>query len=273
MKVLKGKRIADKILKDLKGRIKKEKTKPALAVVLVGDDKASRIYVNLKKKAAKKIGINFQLNEFPKNSDEKGIIKKIKELNADKKISGIIVQLPLPKKLNTQKIINTIDPKKDADGFSAKSKIDPVFPKAIVEMIKSAKKDLKGRKGMVIANSEMFGKIMAEALRKIGLQAEYVLGKDAKKYAYCLRRSNVVVTAMGKPQSLKGNMFKDGAIIIDGGIAKRGKKVFGDVDVKSIQDKNIFLSPVPGGVGPVTIACLLENVYLLAKKNFPKTKF
>lgn len=269
MKLLKGKNIADKILSKIKAKIRKEKIKPILAVVLIGENKASRIYVNLKKKAAKKIGIGFRLYKFSKNSSEAEIIKKIKELNGDKKISGIIIQLPLPKKFNAQKIINAINPKKDADGFSAKSIVDPVFPKAIMNMLEAVPraKLLENKKCLVIANSERFGKVMAATLKKKKIKAEYILYKNYKKSLPAVRQADIIISAVGKPDLMKGAMIKKGAIIIDGGITKVGKKVLGDADFKSVKNIAGYLSPVPGGVGPVTIACLLENVYLLAKKQ------
>ncbi len=146
VKLLKGRKIADKILADLKRAVKKQKSKPALAVVLVGKNGASEIYVKLKKQAAKKVGINFSLHRFFRNSGEREIVGKIKELNGDKKISGIIVQLPLPKNLRMQKIINAISPGKDADGFhpenlkkfmAGKNGVEPVFPKAIIKILEA----------------------------------------------------------------------------------------------------------------------------------------
>jgi len=276
MKLIEGGKIFQKIFGRVAKSIGRSKITPGLAVVLVGDDPASEIYVRLKKKSAKKIGVEFILHKFKAQEHEEKILKKIALLNNNPKIHGIIVQLPLPKKFNTQKIINAVDPRKDVDGFhpeniqrflNEKFFCWPVFPRAIVEMIKSTRKNVKSKKAIVIANSDMFGKIMSEALRKIGMQAEYILSKNADKYIGHIQKADVVVTAMGKPKFLKGDVFKDGAIIIDGGISKRGKKVFGDVDIQSIQNKDVIISPVPGGVGSVTIACLLENLYKLSGKK------
>lgn len=262
MKLLKGKTISQKILQDLKKRIHKEKANPGLAVVLVGKDKASEIYVNLKGKAARKIGMNFTVYKFSEKAKESGIIKKIKELNADKKVSGIIVQLPLPKKFRTQKILDAIAPRKDADGFSAKSYLDPVFPKAILKLIESCGRKLLGKKAIIIANSDKFGKIMVSAAKNKKITGEYILAKNIKKNLQKIQKADVVISAAGKPGLIKGDMLKKGVIVIDGGITKIGKKVLGDIDPKSVKFKASYLSPVPGGVGPVTIACLLENVYL-----------
>lgn len=272
MKLLKGKRISEKILKTLKNRIKREKLKPTLAVFLVGEDKASEIYVNLKSKAAEHVGIKFLLLKFKKTEREAKIIQKIEELNKNKKISGIIVQLPLLKKFNTQKIINTIDPAKDVDGFHPKNlkyflsgqpEICPVFPMAIMKFLKPS----FGKKAVVIAHSKKFGEIMIAALKKKKVKATYILQKEANKNLVEIKRADIIISAVGQPGLIKGDMIKKGAIIIDGGITKVKKKVLGDVDFYSVKNTANYLTPVPGGVGPVTIACLLENVYLAAKKQ------
>jgi len=274
MKLLRGKKIADDILKRIKADIRKNKIKPALAVVLIGENKASQIYVALKGKAAVKVGIGFNLHKFSKTASEEKIIQKIKELNSDQKISGIIVQVPLPKNLNTQKIINAIDPKKDVDGFSPKSISQPVFSKAILKILESVPSaelsDIRAlssrRKAIVVANSKKFGEIMVAALRQEMVKAEYILSGNLQKNLKKIQQADIIISAVGKPNLIKGDMLKKGAIIIDGGITKIGKKVLGDVNLESVKNVASFLTPVPGGVGPVTIACLLENTYLVAKK-------
>lgn len=273
MKLLRGKKIAGKILADLKKAVKRENLKPALAVVLAGENKASRVYVGLKKRAAKNIGINFYLCKFKESEEEATIIGKIKELNEDKKIHGIIVQLPLPKKLNTQKIINIILPEKDADGFSAKGGSAlgghplPVFPHAIMLLIESSKQKLQGRRAIVVVNSKIFGETMIATLKQKGMKAEYILSEKIKNNLSKIKNADILISAVGKPGLIKGAMIKKGAIIVDGGITKIGKKILGDVDFESVKNKAAYISPVPGGVGPVTIACLLESIYLLSKKS------
>lgn len=290
MRLLRGRKIADKILADLKKAIQKQKSKPALAVLLVGENKASRIYASLKQKAAQRNGIGFYLYEFSKNSSEKEIIGKIKELNGDKKISGIIVQLPLPKKFSaqggsasggkTQKIINAISPEKDADGFSAQggpaggrhpqknsTSLQPVFPKAILKLIESSGQKIAGKRAIVVANSKKFGETMVAALKQKKIRANYILAKEIKNNLAKLKKADMIITAVGKPDLITGDMVKKNVVIIDGGIIKKGKKVLGDVDFESVKNKVSYITPVPGGVGPVTIACLLENVYLLSKKS------
>jgi len=264
MNILYGKAVSAKILADLKEKIAKEKTAPSLAVILVGNDKASEIYVGLKKKRAEEIGIDFELARFDENCQENEIIEKIKEFNGNEKINGIIVQLPLPNKFDTQEIINAISLEKDVDGFSVfkrSGKLEPVFPKAIIALIKSNDKNFAGKNAVVIANSEKFGSVMKSALEKEGIKAEYVLRGDLKNNIGKLKNSDIVMTAVGEKNLINGDMLKNGVIVVDGGIVEENGKVFGDVDFESTKEMEGFISPVPGGVGPVTIACLLENVY------------
>ncbi len=269
MKLLEGKKISEKILANLKKKISIKKTKPELAVILVGEDRASETYVFLKEKAAKKIGMVFHKFKFKKDASEKEIIEKIKELNVDKKINGIIVQLPLPKKFHTQKIINLISLQKDVDGFSSQNNfksLQPVFPKAIIKTLESSKANLKNKKTVIIANSKIFGETMQEALKIKKIESGYILSKDLKQKINKIQKADIVISAVGKINFIKGNMVKEGVIIVDGGISKKKGKNFGDVDFNDVSQKASFISPVPGGVGPVTIACLLENVYLASQK-------
>ena len=278
MKLIKGKFIAGKILAGLKKNIATKKIQPQLAVILVGENKASKLYIRLKIQAAQKVGIKVLLYKFKTKTEEKEIIKLIKALNKNKKINGIIVQLPLPPQYRTQKIIKAINLQKDADGFSVRSGFNnnknfspqPVFPYAIMKLLESAGIDLKNKKGMVICNSDIFGKTMTQIMRQRGIITSYLLSQNLKEGIDKIKLSDVLVTAVGKPGIIKGEMIKKGAIIIDGGITKQGKKVLGDVDFHSAAKKASYLSPVPGGVGPVTIACLLENVYQLWQKQNEK---
>ncbi|MFA6184082.1 MAG: bifunctional 5,10-methylenetetrahydrofolate dehydrogenase/5,10-methenyltetrahydrofolate cyclohydrolase [Parcubacteria group bacterium] len=299
MQLIKGKEIADDILSNIKAKIEKEELKPTLAVILVGKNKASQIYVSLKEKVAREIGMNFKLYEYDANVEEKVILNKIAEINEDKNIHGLIVQLPLPEKLDKHKIINAINPEKDVDGFCDENQkcffnnqetIFPVFPKAIIKMIESAllschsrengnlsyeygdpriRKDdnfdrrefFKSKKATIICKSDDFGKIMQKTLEKIGIKASYILCDDLGN-GNILKKSDIIITVCGKKSLINSQMTKNDAIIIDGGIIKEAEKVFGDVDLKSFQETDCLISPVPKGVGPVTVACLLENTYL-----------
>jgi methylenetetrahydrofolate dehydrogenase (NADP+)/methenyltetrahydrofolate cyclohydrolase len=274
MKLLLGKPIADDILNRLKSDISLRGEKPGLAVILIGNDQASHLYVSLKEKTACAIGMNFFRFDLAEKVPENEVLNLIQKLNVDDKIHGIIVQLPLPNDLNVEKVISSINPEKDVDGFSAENvsnflqgikKIEPVFPHAIMLLIESSGEILKGKNAVVIANSDEFGKIMTVALEQKNISAEYFLAKKISASIDTIREADIVVSAVGSPGLLNGQMLKEGVIIIDGGIEKVDGKVIGDVDFPSIKEKNGFISPVPGGVGPVTIACLLENVCIAFK--------
>jgi len=276
MQIISGKEIADKILIDLKNEIEASGKKPKLAVLLVGNDRASEVYVELKKNAAEKVGIGFELIRFNENNSEAEIISKIQELNQDEKVSGLIVQLPLPKKFATQEIINVIDPKKDVDGFSSQGGsasgghpeniLKPVFPTAIMELIKSTKVIFNNKKAIIFANSDIFGKTMKNLLEENKIIADYILKKDLENKKSILAEADILISAVGKAGIIKKEMVKEEAIVIDGGITKIEDKVFGDVDFENVKDKTSFITPVPGGVGPMTIACLLRNVFLASKQ-------
>ncbi|MDX9913356.1 MAG: bifunctional 5,10-methylenetetrahydrofolate dehydrogenase/5,10-methenyltetrahydrofolate cyclohydrolase [Candidatus Moranbacteria bacterium] len=279
MQLIKGREIADNILDNIRLRIEKMETKPTLAVILVGEDKASEIYVGLKEKAAQKIGIGFKLYKYNADVTEEVILGKIKEINETEDINGLIVQLPLPEKLDKHKIINAIDPQKDVDGFCEVNQelffqnqdvLYPVFPKAIIKMVESVLADLKVKeetsflaliKAVVICKSDDFGKIMRKYFEKIDIEAQYVFCDDLDNKKNLIRQADIIVTACGKRDLINFEMVKDGAIIIDGGIVKEGGKVSGDVDFETFKKTECLLSPVPGGVGPVTVACLLENTF------------
>ena len=270
MKLLYGKSVAEEILSRLKNDILMQSQKPELAVILVGNDEASQLYVNLKERKAKEIGMNFVRYDFSEDVSENDILVQIEKLNADVNVNGIIVQLPLPKKFDTQKIISSIDLKKDVDGFSAQSGsafgghpgTAPVFPRAIMKLIESSEQSIPGKKAIVIVNSELFGQVMIEILNQKGAITQYVLAENISSKIKEIKGADIVVSAVGSPGLLKGQMLKDGSIIIDGGIEKVGEKVFGDVNFASTEALSGYITPVPGGVGPLTIACLLENTFL-----------
>jgi len=284
MKILNGKAIADAILADLRNQIMDEDLTPGLGVVLVGSDEASKIYVNLKGKAAEKVGVSFRKIEMSNDASEEEVLEAIEELNNDPKIQGIIVQLPLPGHLDKLKIIQTIDPKKDVDGFhdeniklffEGEERFFPVFPKAILELIKSVPKvqpsedrrlNLR-RDAVIICNSQEFGRTMQVTLEKENIFAQYFFREDIHDNLDKIKNADILITACGEPDLIQGEMLKQGVIIIDGGISRIDEKVVGDIDPQSVEYLDGYLSPVPGGVGPVTIACLLHNVVEATKKS------
>ncbi|MDO8566494.1 MAG: bifunctional 5,10-methylenetetrahydrofolate dehydrogenase/5,10-methenyltetrahydrofolate cyclohydrolase [Candidatus Moranbacteria bacterium] len=270
MVLLYGKPIAEKILAETRARIAGASAVPGLAVILIGDDASSHLYVGLKEKAAQAIGIHFEKHFFSEKTLCKEIFERIAELNGRDDIHGIIVQLPLPSGFPTDEIIAHIDHKKDTDGFHPETlsrfllgQYDacPVFPRAVVELLRGTKQTFNGEKGLVVANSELLGKVMAQALTLEGLNSEYVLSSEKKEILLeKIRAARVIVTACGIADFITGEMLLANAIVIDGGIAHKGDIVVGDVERKSVENKIAYLSPVPGGVGPVTVATLLARV-------------
>lgn len=280
MTFLYGKPVAERINSDTKKRIEDANITPGLAIILVGDDPASHLYVSLKEKAATQAGIYFEKNIFPETATFGEINDRIKELNEKTSIHGIIVQLPLPSGLPTDEIITAIDPRKDTDGFHQETiksfllgdyEKCPVFPRSIIELIRETQQKFSGEKGLVIANSDLMGKVMSQALLYEGIQSEYILStEDKENITAKTKGARVIVTACGKPRFITGEMLSEGVIIVDGGIEHEGTKVVGDVDQESVKEKAAFLSPVPGGVGPVTVATLLARVTDAAISNIDK---
>lgn len=295
MKVFDGKRESQRILNDLKRKIKKEKLKPGLAVFLIGKNKSSELYVKLKKKVAEEIGIEFNLFKYSQSAKQEEVIKKIKELNKDDLVNGIIVQLPLLKGFNANEMISNIDPKKDADGFHKKNLIAlksrslgkgqtfwvaPVLPKVIFEIFKHSKKNRQGQFLTIraLVRSKIFGDTLKAYFKLNGFKLEFlifpafprtVLGKSGfEKLEKFTQRADVLISVLGIANFIKVDMVKDGVVLIDAGVSKKGKKVIGDVDQKGVSQKATFITPVPGGVGPMTVAMLLENVYLVSKSKF-----
>ncbi len=261
-KLLNGSKIADNILADLYKQQQTLKVKPDLAVILVGDNPASRLYIKLKEKAAKKIGVNFHKYFLKKDCSEQEIIDTIEFLNNDPEINAILVQLPLPKKFNTDKIIKTIDPKKDVDGFHPKNKdqkrIIPGLNLAILELIKQAVTDDSKNTATIIANSPIFGKSLQQTLKTANISAQYC-NAETYKNNKDLQKADIIIITIGQAEWLKADMIKKDAIIIDVGINKINKKTVGDADIKDLIEKVKYITPVPGGVGPMTIAMLFEN--------------
>lgn len=282
MVIFNGKKAAEKILLEVKEKLSKEKIEPALAVISAGQDSSSNLFIKNKKKHAKRIGIKVIHHKFEETASEEEIIKRIEELNNDRVVNGIIVQLPLPKKFNTEAIIEKINPKKDIDGFHRLNRellkkgknpyFCPPLSSAVLLALKDAIKDFKGKQILAVVNSKIFGETLKNFLKKEGIKTNFVL---KKKHHFLdirikLKSADVIITACGCLKQLKGEMIKEGAILIDAGISVLfNGKVAGDIDRKSVTNKAAFLTPVPGGIGPLTVALLLKNAYLAAK-NMPR---
>ena len=269
--IIDGKKIAEKLRVELKKKIIEfkatYKSVPGLTVILIGEDPASKIYVKNKQKYAKDIGINSEVIKYPDSIDEKTVLEKISELNKDKKISGILVQLPLPKHINKKKIIDAILPEKDVDGFHPvnvgnlssgyESKV-PCTPLGCILLLREVEKDLKGKHAVIIGRSNLNGKPMAQLLLKENCTVTITHSKTKDLKNEC-KRADIIVTAVGQPKLVKGDWVKKGAIVIDVGINKTANGLEGDVDFGEVSKVVKAITPVPGGVGPMTIACLLSN--------------
>lgn len=262
MKIINGKKIADQILADLKKKIEKKKAKPCLAVILIGKNPASRLYLSLKEKAAQQVGIKVKKYIFSNRAKEIKILELVNLLNQNPEINGILVQLPLLKGISPDKIIKAIGPAKDVDGFLPQSRFISPFIQAIWQALQTTKENIKSKKTVALVNSEVFGRPLVRFLKEKGLNAVYVILQDSSLTLRMTKGADILITALGRPNFIKGSMIKQGAILIDGGITKKGKKVMGDIDTKSVNKKASWLSPVPGGVGPLTVAFLLKNIVL-----------
>ena len=267
---------------DLKGELKKTVTElkskynavPGLTVILVGEDAPSKIYVRNKEKSAIEVGINSEVIRYPSNLQEKVLIDKINELNNNNKVSGILVQLPLPKHIDKRKVIETIDPKKDVDGFHPinvgnlslgyDSNI-PCTPLGCSLLVKQVEKNLSGKHVVVIGRSNLNGKPMAQLLLKENCTVTITHSKTKDLKVECLR-ADIIIAAVGIPKLVKGDWVKKDAIVIDVGINKTDSGLVGDVDFDEVYKVAKAITPVPGGVGPMTIACLLNNTIECFKK-------
>ena len=269
--IIDGKKIAETLRQKLKKEIVEIKSSfksaPGLTVILIGEDPASKIYVRNKEKFSKEIGINSEVIKYPENIEEKEVLSKIIELNKNKKVSGILVQLPLPKHINKQKVIETILPEKDVDGFHPinvgnlssgyDSKI-PCTPLGCLILLKEVEKNLSGKHAVVIGRSNLNGKPMAQLLLKENCTVTITHSKTKDLKSQC-NKADIIIAAVGKPKFVKGDWVKKNAIVIDVGINKTSDGIVGDIDFNEVSKVARAITPVPGGVGPMTIACLLRN--------------
>lgn len=276
--IIKGKILAEKILTVLKQQIRQMKRPPGLAAVLVGDDPASHLYVSTKKKACQKVGIDFRDylcggKDHP-NETAEDVIKVIGYLNNNDTIDGIIVQLPLPQGFDTKTLIDKIDPAKDVDGFLPQNQKDLLSGQTIITSplinavnaaIASTGENLSGKTAVIVSKSPIFAEPMKKGLKKQGLKVETI--KPDKNFSSQTKKADVLITIVGKPHLITKDMVKEGAIVIDIGTTLVGeKKWLGDVD-PAVAEVAGFLTPVPGGIGPLTVAMLLKNTYDLAQEN------
>ena len=269
--IIDGKKASAALREELKEKVSKLKstynTVPGLTVILVGEDPPSKIYVKNKEKSAVEVGINSEVIHYPDNIEEKVVLDKIKELNKNDKVSGILVQLPLPKHIDKRKVIETIDPSKDVDGLhplnvgnlsSGYDSTIPCTPLGCYLLIKNTEKNLNGKHAVIIGRSNLNGKPMTQLLLKENCTVTITHSKTKDLKAEC-KRADIIVAAVGKPKLVKADWVKKDAIVIDVGINKTDSGLVGDVDFDEVSKIAKAITPVPGGVGPMTIACLLSN--------------
>jgi methylenetetrahydrofolate dehydrogenase (NADP+)/methenyltetrahydrofolate cyclohydrolase len=269
--ILDGKKESALLREEIKKEIleikKKTNKSPGLSVILIGDFLPSQIYVKNKEKNSKEVGINSEVIKYPKEVKELEVLKKIQELNNNINVSGILVQLPLPAHISKEKIINAIKPSKDVDGFhpinvgnlsSGYKAIVPCTPLGCLLLIKKVEKNLTGKHAVIIGRSNLNGKPMAQLLLKEDCTVSIVHSKTKDLKSEC-QKADILVAAVGVANLVKGDWVKKDSIIIDVGINKVADKLVGDVDFEEVKDKVKAITPVPGGVGPMTIACLLKN--------------
>jgi len=266
-KIIDGKKIAEKILNELKSKIKDLKQKPGLALVLVGDNPASEIYVNFKEKTCKEVGFYCERFNLDKNIGELDLLNLVNGLNQKTDIHGILVQLPLPKQINEHLIVNSVLPHKDVDGFTAvnlgnlvseNAIMAPATAKAVLKLIESTGIKIEGKNAVVVGRSNIVGKPVAMMLLEKNATVTICHSKT-KNIAEHTKKADILVAAVGKPKLITKDMVKEGAVVIDVGINRIGNKIVGDVDFENVKEVAGFITPVPGGVGPMTIAMLMEN--------------
>src|SRR5690554_2635284 len=293
MTILDGKKVSNDIKNEIATEVEKMKANgekvPHLAAILVGSDGASLTYVGSKVKACERVGFESTLVQMPATTSELELLKKIKELNEDDNIDGFIVQLPLPRQIDTQKVLLTVDPNKYVDGFHpenfGKMALDmstfiPATPFGILELLERYNIDTQGKHTVVIGRSHIVGRPMSILMGRKGWPGNSTVTlthSHTKDIAQITLQADIIISALGVPNFLKAEMVKDDAVIIDVGITRvaddtkeKGYYITGDVDFENVSKKASFITPVPGGVGPMTIAMLLKNTLLARERHRSK---
>ena len=272
--IIDGKKISEQILADLKCKIEADNVIAKLAIILVGDDPTSKIYVQNKIKAAQRVGILTELKNFDSNITEKQLLKEITALNIDQAVSGIIIQMPLPEHISKFKVVMAVDPMKDVDGFHPinvgmlyspyEHGFVPCTARGCLELIRYCENDLQGKNVVIIGRSNIVGRPLAALLLKEDCSVTICHSKT-KNLADITSKADIVISAIGKPGFLTKEYFNSNSIVIDVGInriiSQNKCELVGDVDFQSVKDKVKYITPVPGGVGPMTVAYLLVNTY------------
>lgn len=276
--LLDGRALAARVREQVKTEVQKAGLKPGLAAILVGADPASHVYVGLKEKAAAEVGIYFEKYLFFATEPQEKIIAEIHELNKRPDIHAILVQLPLPPQFDTDAVIRAIRPEKDVDGFhpenlkvlaDEKPRVIPGVAEGIVALIESSGLPLQGKRATLLVNSTIFALPIEYLLKKRGVLVETIIAPtDLEKVVPKITTADILVTAIGKPRAVTADLIKRGAVIVDVGTNRLPSgELVGDVDANGANEKAGFATPVPGGVGPLTVAMLLKNVVKLAKRS------
>ena len=278
MGIIDGKRVASQIKENIVAEVRSLKQKtgktPGLAVVLVGDDHASAVYVRTKNKTCKNLGFQSFENILPANTSESTLLGLIDELNKDERVSGILVQLPLPSHISSYKILEAINPQKDVDGFhlenigrlvTGNATFKPCTPEGIIQLLDHYKVDVEGKNAVVLGRSNIVGKPISLLLLERNATVT-ICHSRTKNLSAITKLADILIAAIGKPNFVTADMVKDDVVIIDVGINRVNDKLIGDVDYQSVSKKASLITPVPGGVGPMTIAVLMANS-LQAFKN------
>lgn len=277
VEIINGKELAKKVRKDLRKDVKDLKEKginPKLAVIMVGEDPGSQVYVKNKSKACEKVGIEFEEFLFDENISEDVLLETINKLNKDKTVHGILLQSPVPKHININKAFSTISPEKDVDGFNpinvgnltiGEDAFISCTPYGIVKMLEEYNIETEGKNCVILGRSNIVGKPMIQCMLNKNSTVT-VCHSKTKNIDEVIRRADIVIAAIGRPKFVKADMVKDGAVVIDVGINRMDDgTICGDVDYDNVSEKASYITPVPGGVGPMTIAMLLTNVVKAAK--------
>ena len=291
-KIIDGKKIAQTLRAELKeeiAKLKKHGITPGLGVILIGDDPASLSYVTAKQKACKQMGIYSDDNYLPADTTQKKLMALINRMNAEPKINGILVQLPLPKHINESEVLMAVNPEKDVDGFhpanigkmvAGQKTFLPCTPHAIIQLLLRSGVKIEGSDVVIVGRSNIVGKPLANMLIQKSPDANAtvtICHTKTKNLAHHTRQADIIIAAAGRPNTITADMVKDGAIVIDVGInrledaaTKKGYRLVGDVDFEAVKKKASLITPVPGGVGPMTITMLLYNTIESAKQAAEK---
>lgn len=275
--IIDGKALRNRILEGLKAEVKKLEKKPFLAVIIVGNDPASKIYVSNKKKTALELGFQSVVIEMPENTPEKVLLEKIEELNKNKEVNAILVQLPLPAHISTERVIETVSPEKDVDCFhpfntgkiaqNARPFVYPCTPKGIIRLLEEYKIPVAGKNAVVIGRSNIVGRPVAAMLTNLDATVTICHSKT-QNLSEITKNADILISAAGSRGLVTADMVKDGAAVFDVGMNRdENGKLAGDVDFEAVKEKASFITPVPGGVGPMTICTLMTNTFELFRRQ------